>query len=131
MAEQFLHASQVGAIFEQVCCEAVAQCVRADGWIESDLAEILVELAPDGAGADSSAMLVDEEGGVGFAFAPECAEAGVLPGDIFVMSDGRQRVRSDGDQSFFFAFPTDEQRFVLLVEITDVDVDEFGDADAS
>ena len=61
VAEQFLDAAQVGAVVEQVRREAVTQRVRADSRVEAGRDQILVELAPDGAGAEGFAVLVEED----------------------------------------------------------------------
>ncbi len=47
MAQQFLHAAQIGAVVQQVRGEAVPQRVRADAGIEAGGQEIFVELAAD------------------------------------------------------------------------------------
>ena len=47
MAQQLLHASQVGAVVQQVRREAVPQRVRADPRIEARRNEVFVELPPD------------------------------------------------------------------------------------
>src|SRR5439155_1407537 len=49
MAEQFLHAADVGAAIQQVSCKAVAERVRARARIEPRLGEILLEQPADAA----------------------------------------------------------------------------------
>ena len=61
MAQQLLHAAQVGAVVQQVRREAVTQRVRADARVEAGLHEVLVELAADRAGAQRLAVLVQED----------------------------------------------------------------------
>jgi len=61
VAEQLLHAAQVGAVVQQVRREAVTQRVRADPGIEAGLHEVFVELAAHRAGAERFAVLVEED----------------------------------------------------------------------
>ena len=49
VAEEFLHGAEVGAVFEQVGGEGVAECVGGDARVEAYELEVLVELAADGA----------------------------------------------------------------------------------
>src|SRR4051812_30400983 len=59
VAEQLLHAAQVGAVVQQVRGEAVTQRVRADARIEAGRHEVLVQLATDRARAQRLAVLVE------------------------------------------------------------------------
>lgn len=77
VAEQFLNGAEVRAVVEQVCCEGVAEGVWADLWIEARFLEVLVELASNGSGAESAAVLVDEQrdSGVGHRLFTQFGEA--------------------------------------------------------
>jgi hypothetical protein len=68
VAEQFLHAAEVGAVVEEVGGEGVAQGVGADGGVEADLLEVLVELAADGAGERRLPCLLMKRGALPISF---------------------------------------------------------------
>ena len=60
VAQQFLHAAEVGAVVQQMRGEAVPQRVRADSRVQAGRQKIFVELAADGAGGERIAVLVQK-----------------------------------------------------------------------
>ena len=61
MPKQFLHAAQIRAMIQHVRSKRVTQGVWADIRIKTGFNQIFVQLAADGAGAQTLAMLVDEQ----------------------------------------------------------------------
>jgi hypothetical protein len=49
VAEQLLHASDIGTCVQQVRCKAVSEGVRADPWIEPRLGQVLFQQTADAA----------------------------------------------------------------------------------
>ncbi len=64
MPEQFLHASQVGTVVQQMRREAVPKRVRADARIEAGLHQIFIKFAADRSRRERLAMLVQENAGL-------------------------------------------------------------------
>src|SRR5205807_2385143 len=62
VAEQLLHAADVGPAVEQVRGEAVPQAVRAGARVEARLGQVLGQLAADAARRQPRAVLVEEQG---------------------------------------------------------------------
>src|SRR5579885_3823161 len=61
VAEQFLHAADVGAVVEQVGGEAVPQRVRAGPRVQAGLLEVLLQQPTDAPRAEARAALVQEQ----------------------------------------------------------------------
>ena len=61
VSQQLLHGTKVGTIVEKMRGEAVPNGVRTDFGVETDGTEVLRDLASNGAAAQSTTMLVDEE----------------------------------------------------------------------
>ncbi len=124
VAEEFLDDAEVGAVFEEVGGEGVAQKVGV---------EVLREAGRLGAGFDDlaharggkrAAKDGEEEVGGGFGF----DECGALVGEVVL--DGVDGTRADGDESGFVAFSGDAEKGVVQVEVLEFGLAEFGKTEA-
>lgn len=130
MSEEFLHASQIGAIIQEVCGEAVTKCVRADRGIQADGLEVLIELAANGATAESATVFVQEEREFRTSGPCRGTELRICLEQFHVAVDCAEGVRSERNDALFLAFTTNAQGFAGQVEIGDAEPDEFADTNA-
>ena len=65
VAQEFLHAPEIGSRVEQVGSKRVSQGVGADLRVQSRFFQVFGDLAAYRAGGKSSAMFVDKQGGGG------------------------------------------------------------------
>jgi len=125
MAQQFLDDAEVGTIVEHVGGKAVSKRVGTDAGIQACLEEVLVEFASDRACRKALAVLVDEKGvliEVGF------SRVGITEGEVAL--DGLQGCRADGGKSFSFSFTADMEDLAEEVDVSEVEGDQFADAQA-
>jgi len=126
MAEQFLNASEVGAVVEHVGGEAVSQGMRADRGVEARGAEVLVHLSPDAAGAESLAVLVGKED-----FGVEGAVVGHPSVSEFdVVLYRLEGAGADGRDSFLLAFAADVNYLAEEIDVIHVEGYELADSHA-
>ena len=123
MAEHFLNASQVGAGVEHVRGEAVAKHMGADVTRDTGGGYVLVELAADGSVGDALAGAVDEQRPGGRL----TGRGGAL---MEIDLNRRQGAPAQRRQAFFLSFAPNPQRPAELIEILDIQFDQFADSQA-
>ena len=125
VSQQFLHATDVGTVIQQVGGEAVAKRVGRGATIEAAGAEMLFEHPRNAAGRQPAAKFVDEDRGLGpLLFArrkPPHAEPGL---------QGPNRVRADRSDPFATPFAANAERSGGQIDVAVVESGQFADAQA-
>ena len=115
VAEQGLDASQIGAVVEQMCGEAVAKLVRAEVRWQAGFAKVFFHRKPDRTGRQPPLRLVDKEG--------PSVHTGLVP----VARNRLQRWRSHGTDPFLGSLSKNADRLADGIKIPDLQPNQFGE----
>ena len=118
VTQQFLDAAEVGAVVEEVGGEAVPEFVRADFKTDGGVSEVFLEEVIDGAHGEAAAEFAQKEG------------AFVDAGGLAIVLDRAEGRATDGTEPVFPAFAGYPEGFVKVVDVGDIQFDEFMKAEA-
>lgn len=128
VAEEFLDGAEVGAVFQQVGGEGVAEGVGADVVLGAGSEDVAVDDAADAAGGERAAAVVEvEAAGVFFVGALFGEEVGAGFGKI--RFDGLLGGAAEEDDALAVAFAADEE-LGGAAGLVDGEADELADAEA-
>src|SRR5437899_3147891 len=101
VAEEFLNDTEVGAVFEQVSCETMAQHVWCDVSSNAGATDALFDPQPEGDGGERRAAFGDKD----VSWRARCNEFGTADGNE--MFEGGDGLFAQGQDALFVAFSDD------------------------
>lgn len=118
VTQEFLDAAEVGAVVEEVGGETVAEFVGADFKTDGGVPEVFLEEVIDGAHGEAAAEFAQKEG------------AFVDAGGLAIVLDRAEGRPADGTEAVFPAFAGYPEGFVKVIDVGDIQFDEFVEAEA-
>ena len=126
MAKHLLDGEQVGTTFKQVGSKTMSKSMRADGLGDAVLFRQLFHNEEDHLAREACATAVQKDGVGEFGLGRD-----VQPCAFNVLVEDFQAAVADRDEPFLAAFADDAQEAVFLVDIADLQSDEFRNTQAA
>ena len=126
MAEHLLDSEKVGTAFQKMGGEAMPEGMRADGFVDAILLGEFFHDEEDHLACESCATAVQEYSVGEFGFRRD-----VQPCTFDVLEEDFQAAVTDGHEPLFAAFADDAEEAVVAVDVTDLQPDEFRDAQSA